>query len=81
MSQSLFMGPRPLPVRPIQGLCVFPVRDGPDLAGLITWKAKTGGRVQGGPERYMTDCYSSVLDGLDDDNIIYHWTATGREVD
>jgi len=30
---------------------------------------------------YMTDCYSSVLDGLDESNIIHHWTATGREVE
>jgi phytoene dehydrogenase-like protein len=30
---------------------------------------------------YMTACYSSVFDGLDKDNIIYHWTATGREAE
>lgn len=30
---------------------------------------------------YMTDCYASVFDGLEKDNIIHHWFATGREVE
>jgi phytoene dehydrogenase-like protein len=30
---------------------------------------------------YMTECYSQVFEGLDDDNIIHHWFATGREVE
>jgi beta-carotene ketolase (CrtO type) len=31
--------------------------------------------------QYMTECYSQMLDGLEDDNIIHHWYATGREVE
>ncbi len=30
---------------------------------------------------YMRKCYSYMFDGLDDDNIIHHWTASGREVE
>ncbi len=30
---------------------------------------------------YMTECYSQVFDGLEDDNVIHHWFATGREVE
>ncbi len=30
---------------------------------------------------YMTECYSQAVDGLDEDNIIHHWFATGREVE
>jgi phytoene dehydrogenase-like protein len=30
---------------------------------------------------YMRECYSQVFDGLDDDNIIHHWTASGREIE
>ncbi len=30
---------------------------------------------------YMRECYSQVMDGLDDDNVIHHWHATGREVE
>jgi phytoene dehydrogenase-like protein len=32
-------------------------------------------------DQYMIDAYSQVYDGLDDDNIIHHWSATGREVE
>ncbi len=31
--------------------------------------------------KYMTQCYAQVYDGLDDDNIIHHWFATGRDVE
>ena len=31
--------------------------------------------------KYMTECYSQVFDGLDDDNVIHHWFSTGRDVD
>jgi phytoene dehydrogenase-like protein len=30
---------------------------------------------------YMRECYSQVFDGLDDDNVIHHWTASGREIE
>jgi phytoene dehydrogenase-like protein len=32
-------------------------------------------------DQYMRDAYSQVYDGLDDGNIIHHWSATGREVE
>ncbi len=32
-------------------------------------------------DEYMREAYSQVYDGLDDDNVIHHWTATGREVE
>jgi hypothetical protein len=32
-------------------------------------------------DEYMRQCYSSVFDGLDDDNLIHHWSASGREVE
>ncbi|MBW2291535.1 MAG: NAD(P)/FAD-dependent oxidoreductase [Deltaproteobacteria bacterium] len=32
-------------------------------------------------DQYMRDAYSQVYDGLDDDNVIHHWSATGREVE
>jgi len=32
-------------------------------------------------DQYMRDAYSQVFDGLDDDNLIHHWSATGREVE
>ena len=32
-------------------------------------------------DRYMRDAFSQVYDGLDDDNVIHHWSATGREVE
>ncbi len=31
--------------------------------------------------QYAVDCYSQVFDGLDENNIIHHWYATGREVE
>jgi hypothetical protein len=30
---------------------------------------------------YMRKCHSQVFDGLDDDNILHAWSATGREVE
>jgi phytoene dehydrogenase-like protein len=32
-------------------------------------------------DSYMRQCYSSVFDGLDDENLIHHWSASGREVE
>jgi len=32
-------------------------------------------------DRYMRECHSSMYDGLDDDNVIHHWFATGRDVE
>jgi len=32
-------------------------------------------------DRFMRDSFSQMLDGLDDDNVIHHWSATGREVE
>ncbi len=32
-------------------------------------------------DQYMREAYSQVYDGLDDDNIIHHWSATGREIE
>jgi phytoene dehydrogenase-like protein len=31
--------------------------------------------------QYMTQCYRSVFDGLEEENIIHHWYATGRDVE
>ena len=31
--------------------------------------------------RYMTECHKSMYDGLDDENVIHHWFATGRDVE
>lgn len=31
--------------------------------------------------QYMRDAFSQVVDGLDDDNVIHHWSATGREIE
>ncbi len=30
---------------------------------------------------YATQCYSQVFDGLEDDNVIHHWYASGREIE
>jgi beta-carotene ketolase (CrtO type) len=32
-------------------------------------------------DRYMRQAYSQMLDGLDDDNLIHHWSATGRDIE
>jgi len=32
-------------------------------------------------DAYMIEAYSQMLDGLDSDNIIHHWSATGHEVE
>lgn len=32
-------------------------------------------------DAYMRKAYSQMLDGLDDDNLIHHWSATGRDVE
>lgn len=32
-------------------------------------------------DAYMRAAFSQVVDGLDDDNVIHHWSATGREVE
>jgi phytoene dehydrogenase-like protein len=32
-------------------------------------------------DSYMRQCYSSVFDGLEDENLIHHWSASGREVE
>ncbi len=32
-------------------------------------------------DAYMRKAYSQMIDGLDDDNIIHHWSATGRDVE
>jgi phytoene dehydrogenase-like protein len=32
-------------------------------------------------DRYMREAFSQVLDGLDDDNVIHHWSASGRDVE
>ena len=32
-------------------------------------------------DRFMRDSYSQMVDGLDDDNVIHHWSATGRDVE
>ena len=32
-------------------------------------------------DAYMRKAFSQAIDGLDDDNIIHHWSATGREVE
>jgi phytoene dehydrogenase-like protein len=32
-------------------------------------------------DAYMRKAYGQVLEGLDDDNIIHHWSATGRDVE
>jgi beta-carotene ketolase (CrtO type) len=30
---------------------------------------------------YMRDCCAQMFDGLDDDNVIHHWFATGRDIE
>jgi phytoene dehydrogenase-like protein len=32
-------------------------------------------------DAYMRAAFSNVVQGLDDDNVIHHWSATGREVE
>jgi len=32
-------------------------------------------------DAYMVEAFSQVFDGLDDNNIIHHWSATGREIE
>jgi phytoene dehydrogenase-like protein len=32
-------------------------------------------------DAFMRESFSQVLDGLDDDNVIHHWSATGRDVE
>ena len=32
-------------------------------------------------DRFMRESYSQMVDGLDDDNVIHHWSATGRDVE
>jgi phytoene dehydrogenase-like protein len=32
-------------------------------------------------DRFMRESFSQVLDGLDDDNILHHWSASGRDVE
>ena len=32
-------------------------------------------------DRFMRECISQVLDGLDDDNVLHHWSASGRDVE
>jgi phytoene dehydrogenase-like protein len=32
-------------------------------------------------DRFMRESFSQVLDGLDDDNVIHHWSASGRDVE
>ncbi len=32
-------------------------------------------------DAYMRKAYSQMVDGLDDDNVIHHWSATGRDVE
>ena len=32
-------------------------------------------------DQYMRDAYSQVFDGLEDDNVIHHWSSSGREVE
>ena len=32
-------------------------------------------------DAYMRQAYGQMLDGLEDDNIIHHWSATGRDVE
>jgi beta-carotene ketolase (CrtO type) len=32
-------------------------------------------------DRFMRDSFGQMLDGLDDDNVIHHWSATGREIE
>ncbi len=32
-------------------------------------------------DAYMRKSFSQMVDGLDDDNVLHHWTATGREVE
>jgi phytoene dehydrogenase-like protein len=32
-------------------------------------------------DAYMRKAYSQMLDGLEDDNVLHHWSATGRDVE
>ncbi len=32
-------------------------------------------------DAYMRQAYSQMLDGLEDDNLLHHWSATGRDVE
>ncbi len=32
-------------------------------------------------DAYMRAAYSNMVDGLDDDNVIHHWSATGRDIE
>jgi phytoene dehydrogenase-like protein len=32
-------------------------------------------------DAFMRESFSQMLDGLDDDNVIHHWSATGRDVE
>ena len=32
-------------------------------------------------DRFMRESYGQMVDGLDDDNVIHHWSATGRDVE
>ncbi len=32
-------------------------------------------------DRFMRESYSQMVDGLDDDNLIHHWSATGRDIE
>jgi phytoene dehydrogenase-like protein len=32
-------------------------------------------------DAYMRTAFSQMVDGLDEDNIIHHWSATGRDVE
>jgi len=32
-------------------------------------------------DRFMRESFSQVFDGLDDDNVLHHWSASGRDVE
>jgi phytoene dehydrogenase-like protein len=32
-------------------------------------------------DAYMRNAYSQMIDGLEDDNLLHHWSATGRDVE
>lgn len=61
-------------LNPAFEMCVTPPdyhQEGPDAQD----------KIKDGMDDYMRQSFSQMLEGLDSDNLLYHWSATAREVE